>query len=572
MTAQYEGIFDGLKGAYPRALYRAMGYSDRDFERPLIGIANSWGEANPGHYHLRDLAGWIKIGVRQAGGMPVEFNTVAPCDGICQGAGMHYVLPLRDLIAASVELMARANRFTGLVLLCSCDKIVPGMLMAAARLDLPTVVVTGGPMASGEVGGREALTSDVKEGMGRLKAGLISEEEFYEIETRACPGPGACNFMGTANTMACVAETLGLTLPGCATLPATHPGRRDLCIASGRRTVELVHEGVTARAMLTRESFENAIRVVLAIGGSTNAVLHIPAIAHDAGLCGPTRSEHPQMEIGLDDFDRLSRTTPLLGKFRPAGQHTVTDLDAAGGIPAVLQALTPLLHLDLPTVSGETIRQHAQAAVILRPEIIHTLENPLSPEGGIAVLRGNLAPRGAVVKVSGVSPAMWRHSGAARVFEGEEEMADSLLAQGIHPGDVVVIRNEGPRGGPGMRELSIPAAILVGMGLGESVAMVTDGRFSGGTRGPCIGHATPEAAVGGPIAAVQDGDIIRIDIPGRRLELLVSDEEIARRLANWQPRQPRAAGGFMELYRRMVLQADEGAVWSAAAAQGAADS
>ncbi len=282
MPPQYQGIFAGLKGAYPRALYRAMGYGDRDFERPLIGIANSWGETNPGHHHLRALADDVKTGVRRAGGMPVEFNTVAPCDGICQGAGMHYVLPLRDVIAASVELMARANRFAGLVLLCSCDKIVPGMLMAAARLDLPTVVVTGGPMASGRAGGREVITSDVKEGMGRLRAGAITEEALREIECGACPGPGACNFMGTANTMACVAETLGLTLPGCATLPATHPARRDLCIASGEQAVALVRQGVTARAMLTRESLENAIRAVLALGGSTNATLHLPAIARAA--------------------------------------------------------------------------------------------------------------------------------------------------------------------------------------------------------------------------------------------------------------------------------------------------
>jgi dihydroxy-acid dehydratase len=544
------GVLEGLKGAYPRALYRAMGFTDRDFDRPLIGVANSWGETNPGHFHLRELANRVKLGIRAAGGMPVEFNTVAPCDGICQGPGMHYVLPLRDLIAATVELMARANRFDGLALLCSCDKIVPGMLMAAARLDLPAIVIPGGPMQSGHAGGREIITSDVKEGMGRLHAGLISADEFRLIEENACPGPGACNFMGTANTMACVAEALGLTLPGAATLPAIDPARRDLCIASGRLSVKLAQEQLTARAMLTRQSFENAIRVVLATGGSTNAVLHIPAIAHDAGIV-----------VSLDDFERLSRETPLLGKFRPAGTHTITDLHMAGGVAALMKALSPLLHLDLPTVTGETIGERSDAAEILSPDVIHVLDAPLSSEGGIAILRGSLAPRGAVIKTSGVAPSMHQHTGPARVFECEEEVADSLLGEAIRPGDVLVIRNEGPRGGPGMRELSIPAAILVGMGLGDSVAMVTDGRFSGATRGPCIGHVTPEAAAGGPIAAVREGDPIRIDLTDRRVDLLVPEDEIARRLAGWQPREPAVTGGFMDLYRRIVSGADEGTVW-----------
>jgi dihydroxy-acid dehydratase len=433
----------------------------------------------------------------------------------------------------------------------NCDKIVPGMLMAAARLDLPAIFVPGGPMAPGRFGGRPIITSDVKEGMGRLRAGLISEDEFREIEENACPGPGACNFMGTANTMACVTEALGLTLPGAATLPAHDPSRRDLCIASGRRAVGLAQEGLAARAMLTRESFENAIRTVLATGGSTNAVLHIPATARDAGV-----------PIDLDDFDRLSRETPLLGKFRPAGPHTITDLHAAGGVPALLQALEPLLHLDLPTVTGETIRERAKAATIVRPDIIHALDNPVGPEGGIAVLHGSLAPQGAVIKTSGVARSMWQHTGPARVFECEEDVAEGLLAGAALPGDVLVIRNEGPRGGPGMRELSIPAAILMGMGLGESVAMITDGRFSGATHGPCIGHLAPEAAAGGPIAAVHNGDSIRIDIEARRLDLLVPEEEIAHRLQEWRPPQPRVTGGFMDLYRRIVSGADQGAVWS----------
>jgi dihydroxy-acid dehydratase len=549
MTTTGRGIFEGLHGAYPRALYRGMGYQDDDFSKPLIGIVNSWSEVNPGHFHLRQLAEWVRQGVRQAGGTPAEFNTVAPCDGIAQGRGMHYILPLRDVIAASIELMAGANRFDGLVMLCNCDKIVPGMLMAAARLDLPTLFVTGGSMVSGRIDEREVMTSDVKEGMGKLKANQISPDEFYAIESHACPGPGACNFMGTASTMNCVTEALGLTLPRCATLPALHPDRPELCLASGRQIVNLVEQSLTARRMLTCQSLENAIRIVLALGGSTNAVLHILAIAHEAGI-----------KLGLDVFDDLSRQTPLIGKFRPASPYTIVDLDEAGGIPAVLKILSPLLHLDLPTVTGETIRERANKAENRRPDVLHPVGTPISPEGGLAILRGNLAPDGAVVKQSGVVAGMLKHTGPARVFECEEELEKSLALQDIRQGDVLVIRNEGPRGGPGMRELSIPAAMLTGMGLNESVAVITDGRFSGATRGPCIGHITPEAYVGGPIALVENGDQIEIDIPNRRLVLLVSDEELERRRQNWQPRVPAVTGGFLDIYRQIVTQADQGAI------------
>jgi dihydroxy-acid dehydratase len=543
------GIFEGLHGAYPRALYRAMGYRDEDFGKPLIGIANSWSEVNPGHFHLRQLAEWVKQGVRDAGGTPAEFNTVAPCDGIAQGKGMHYILPLRDVIAASIELMVGANRFDGLVMLCNCDKIVPGMLMAAARLNLPTVFVTGGPMASGRIGDRVIMTSDVKEGMGKRKAGKISEDEFYAIESCACPGPGACNFMGTAHTMNCVTEALGLTLPRCATLPALHPDRQTLCRESGWQVMKLVEQNLTARRMMSRQSLENAIRVVLALGGSTNATLHIPAIAHDAGV-----------ELGLDVFDDLSRKTPLIGKFRPASPYTVVDLDEAGGVPALLNILSPLLALDIPTVTGDTIRDRAAITENKRADVLHSLDAPLSPEGGLAILRGNLAPGGAVVKQSGVATGMLQHTGPARVFECEDELEDSLSVQSIQPGDVLVIRNEGPRGGPGMRELSIPAAMLTGMGLNESVAMITDGRFSGATRGPCIGHVTPETYIGGPIALVENGDQIEIDIPNRRLQLLVPEEELDRRKKNWQPRMPAITSGFIDIYRQIVSQADQGTV------------
>ena len=543
------GIFQGLHGAYPRALYRAMGYQDADFGRPLIGIVNSWSEVNPGHFHLRQLAEWVKQGVREAGGTPAEFNTVAPCDGIAQGRGMHYILPLRDVIATSIELMAGANRFDGLVMLCNCDKIVPGMLMAAARLNLPTLFVTGGPMASGRIGEQVVMTSDVKEGMGKRKANKITADDFYAIERCACPGPGACNFMGTANTMNCVTEALGLTLPRCATLPALHPERQELCVASGRQIIQLVEQKLTARRMLTRESLENAIRVVLALGGSTNATLHIPAIAQEAGIT-----------LGLDIFDDLSRQTPLIGRFRPASSYTIIDLDRAGGIPAVLNILLPLLHPDLPTVTGETIRTRANNIENMYPDVLHSLASPLSPEGGLAILRGNLAPHGAVVKQSAVTPVMLRHIGPARVFECEEDLENSLEAKMIKPGDVLVIRNEGPRGGPGMRELSIPAAMLTGMGLNESVAMITDGRFSGATRGPCIGHVAPEAFVGGTIGLVKNGDRIEIDIPKRCLNLLIPEDELARRRASWQPRPPAVSGGFLGLYSRIVSQADRGAL------------
>jgi dihydroxy-acid dehydratase len=544
-----KGIFAGLHGAYPRALYRAMGNTDADFSKPLIGVVNSWSEVNPGHFHLRQLADWVKQGIRAAGGTPAEFNTVAPCDGIAQGKGMHYILPLRDVIAASIELMVGANRFDGLVMLCNCDKVVPGMLMSAARLNLPTLFVTGGPMASGRIGNREIMTSDVKEGMGRLAAHKISDSEFHEIESNACPGPGACNFMGTASTMNCIAETLGLTLPRCATLPALHPDRQDLCLESGRHIVQLVGQNMTARQFLSRESLENAVRVVLALGGSTNATLHILAIASEAGI-----------DLGLDVFDELSRKTPLIGKFRPASPFTILDLDKAGGIPVVLNILSPLLHLNLPTVTGETILDRAASATNSRPDVLHTLEAPLSPEGGLAILRGNLAPGGAVVKQSGVVAVMLQHTGPARVFECEEELESSLGETKIKPGDVLVIRNEGPRGGPGMRELSIPAAMLTGMGLNDSVAMITDGRFSGATRGPCIGHVAPEAFVGGLIALVRDGDRIEIDIPGRRLELLVPEEELAHRRLDWQPHAPAISDGWLGLYQRIVTQADRGAV------------
>jgi len=549
LADQPRGIFEGEHGAYPRSLYRAMGFGDADFARPLIGVINSWSEAVPGHYHLRQIAEWVKDGIREAGGTPVEVNTVAACDGITQGPGMHYILPMRDVIAASAELVVGANSFAGVAFLCSCDKIVPGMLMAAARLDLPSIFVTGGPMLPGKVDGRELIASDVKEAIGRHRSGEISDEQFRQIECEACPGPGACPFMGTASTMNCIVETLGLSLPSCATLPAVDPARADLCRASGHRLMSLVRQGSKARDYLTLASLENAVRFCQAIGGSTNAVLHLLALAREVNA-----------PLTLADFDRLGRETPLIGRFRPAGPLTLLDLHRAGGVMAVLRELLPLLQAQAPTVAGKSISELASSAPPVDGQVLHRLDQPLAREGGIAVLYGNLAPRGAVVKQSAVSPGMLHHVGPARVFESEEAVRDSLMGREIHPGDVLVIRNEGPRGGPGMREMSIPAAVLIGMGLGESVAMITDGRYSGATRGPCIGHVCPEAYEGGPIAAVQEGDMIEIDIPGRRLSLLVPEPEIARRLGALVPRPPAVDRGFLRLYSRLVSQADEGAV------------
>jgi dihydroxy-acid dehydratase len=544
-----------LLGAYARGLYHAAGIDDIE-GKPLVGIANSWNELVPGHVHLDQVAEAVKRGVRDAGGVPLEFNTIALCDGICQGPGMHAVLPSRDVIAASVELTARAYRFDALVCLASCDKVVPGMLMAAARLDLPTIFVTGGLMAEGEWGGQRLVTSDVKESIGRANRGEITLDQLRFIECVACPGPGVCNMMGTANTMCVAVEAAGLSLPGNATIAATQPAGRVanpdlLAMASraGRHVVEGLSTGLTLRRVVTPTTLENLVAVVQAIGGSTNLVLHLAALATELGY-----------ELSYDDWDRVGRKTPLLAKFKPASPYSVSDFGRAGGVPALLKVLSPLLNLEAPTAYGSTLAQVAAQAELRRPEIIHTLDDPLVPEGGIVVLRGNLAPEGAVVKASGVHMSMMRHVGPARVFEREEAVQDCLLGGRVQAGDVLVVRYEGPRGGPGMRELSLPAAILVGMGLGESVAMLTDGRFSGATRGPCVGYICPEAALGGPLAVVQEGDLIEIDIPGRRLELLISAETIEDRLAGWKAPEPAVNTGFLGMYARTVGPANRGAV------------
>jgi dihydroxy-acid dehydratase len=478
----------------------------------------------------------------------LEFNTIAICDGIAQGAGMHAVLPSREVIAASVELMARAHRFDAVVLIASCDKIIPGMLLAGARLDLPTVFLTGGTMRPARLLGRVMVASDVKEAVGALAAEKIGPREFAEIEAKICGGPGACSMMGTACTMAVIAETLGLALPGSAVGLAESPERRELARQSGALAVQAARRGTRFSRIVTQEALENAVRVVLSIGGSTNAVLHLLALAKAAGL-----------RLTLRDFDRMSRDTPLLGRFKPSSPATVLDFHRAGGVPTVMRALGRRIHGGGKNVAGESA---AEIAAQAEPpgEIIRPATGPLSREAGLAVLYGSLAPGGAVVKPAGIEPGMLVHKGPARVFESEEEVQAHLEGGNIEPGTVLVIRYEGPRGGPGMRELSLPAAMLVGMGLGDSVAMVTDGRFSGATRGPCIGHVCPEAAAGGPIAAVQDGDAITIDIPARRLELHLPADEIERRLAAAKPPKRQVPPGFLRLYAERVAGADEGAV------------
>ena len=537
-----------LLRTYERSLYLSVGFSRDDLSKPRIAIANSWGETTPGHVHLRTLADAIKRGVWEAGGMPVEFNTVAPCDGIAQGEGMHYILPLRDVVAASVELMLKAHRFDAVVMLCSCDKIVPGMLMAAARCNLPTLFFTGGPMAPTLWQGKELVTCDVKEAIGRFRAGEIDRAELEQIESLTCSGPGICNMMGTATTMCCVAEALGLAPALCSTLPASSAERQRVAAASGRRVVGLARRGPRFREVVTGEAMENAIRTALAFGGSTNLILHALALAKELGL-----------PLALDDFDRLSCDTPLLAKFKPASQYNISHFHEAGGLPALMGELAGKLHLDVLTCFESTLSDRLRGQRSRQHDVVRPMGRPLSAEGGLAVLHGNLAPDGAVVKRSAVGPKMQRHRGPARVFDSEEALAEFLLAKRASPGDVLVIRYEGPRGGPGMRELSLPAAILVGMGLGDSVAMVTDGRYSGATRGPCIGHVAPEAADGGPIALVDDGDTVAIDIPNRQLDLLVEPGTIERRRAAWRPLK-REMTGFLDLYRRLVSGSDTGAV------------
>lgn len=535
--------------AYARALYRSVGFSNSDLKKPLIAIVNSWSEYTPGHIHLRELADSVKKGIRKAGGMPAEFNTIAACDGIAQGEGMHYILPTREVIAASVELMIKAHSVQAMVMLCSCDKVVPGMLLAAARCDIPTIFLTGGIMESRTIDGKVMVTSDIKEAIGAFNAGFITEKEFYRIESEICCSHGICNMMGTAVTMSCIVEALGLSLPGTATFPATSPEHPELAQETGEQILDLLARKITANQIITRESIENACRVALAIGGSSNMVLHMCALATELDF-----------NLIMDDFDDLSRTTPLLAKFKPASDLTISDFHQAGGVYGVLSQIQRPIFLEGPTVTGKTMKDNLKNVKKVDISIIRPVSNPLAKEGGLAILKGSLAPEGALVKQSAVNSKMFVHEGSAKVFESEEEVKDALMEKNIEKGDTLIIRYEGPKGGPGMRELSLPAAILVGMGLGDSVAMITDGRYSGATRGPCIGHVCPEAIEKGPIAIVQNGDKIKIDIPRRKLDLLVDEDELISRFKAWKKPDKKIGKGFLAYYAENVSSARYGAV------------
>jgi dihydroxy-acid dehydratase len=543
-------IKEGLERVPHRALLYATGVPKSEMSKPFIGVATSFTDIIPGHVGMRDLERFIEKGIHTGGGYPFFFGIPGICDGIAMGhKGMHYSLPSRELIADIVEAITEAHQFDGLVLLTNCDKITPGMLMAAARINVPSIVVTAGPMLSGHLKGKRlSLVNDTFEAIGKYKKGLINDEELEALEECACPGAGSCQGMYTANTMACVTEALGMSLPKCATSLAVSANKKRIAFESGRRIVELIKKNITPRKIMTRKAFENAIMVDLALGGSTNTVLHIPAIAHDAGV-----------DLQLETFDHLSRTTPHICDMLPAGKNYLEDLDYAGGIPGVLNRLREKVH-DTITVSGKSIYSIADTAVITDEDVIRPLNKAHHKEGGIAILRGNLAPDGAVVKQSAVSKNMMSFEGVAKVFNSEENGMKAILNGKIKAGDVVVIRYEGPKGGPGMREILSPTATIAGMGLSESVALITDGRFSGGTRGPCIGHVSPEAMEGGPIAIIKDGDRIKIDIPKRKIELMLSDKEIKERLSRWKPPEPKIKKGYLSRYARMVSSAGSGAV------------
>lgn len=540
----------GLERAPHRALLKALGLTNKELERPFIGIVNSFTSVVPGHIHLQQIAEAVKAGVRSAGGVPFEFNTIAVCDGLAMGhEGMKYSLPSREIITDSIEIMVQAHRFDGIVLISNCDKVTPGMLMAAARLDIPSIVVTGGPMLPGFYKGKKIGLISVFEAVGEVASGKTSIDELKVLEDSACPGCGSCSGMFTANTMACVTEALGMCLPGCATAHAVSGLKLRLAKNSGNRILKLVQENLTPSAIMTDKAFENAVIVDMALGGSTNTVLHLSAIATEA-----------KVQLPLTLFDKLSKHIPHLCDMAPAGPYTMEDLEMAGGIPAVMKELSSHLNFDAISVNGKTIEENIAEVSVINANVIRTLSNPVHKEGAIAILRGNLAPLGAVVKATAVSDNMLTHTGSARVFDSEEKAMNALLNGKIHEGDVVVIRYEGPKGGPGMREMLSITATIKGMGLSESVALVTDGRFSGGTRGPCIGHLSPEAADGGPIAVVKDGDIINIDIPNRRLFVELSDHEIRNRLKAWKHEPQNLGRSYLQRYSKLVSSADTGAI------------
>jgi dihydroxy-acid dehydratase len=538
------------EGAMARAFYKSMGYTDADLERPIIAIVNTWNTVCPGQYNLRQVAESVRDGIRSGGGMPVEFGTIGPCDGIAQGhSGMHYVLPSRDIIANSVELMVQAHRLDGMVLLGSCDKIVPGLLMAAARLNLPAIVVTGGPMNPGQYQGKDIDGNTVHIALGAYKAGKISEEEFKLVENSACPTPGSCTMIGTANTMCCLTEAMGMSLPGSATIPAVESRRLQVAQESGRRIVQLVLDNLTARNIINRDSLLNALRLGVAIGGSTNLILHMLAIAHEA-----------KVNLTIDDIEEISKQTPYLASIMTASEFDMVDFHRAGGVPAVMKELLPLLNREALTVSGQSVENNFASAEIKDSSVIKSIQEAFLPNGGIAILRGNLAPDSAVCKPAAMKADRLCVDGFAKVYDSEEDLIAAIYASQIEPGDIIVVRYEGPKGGPGMREMYTPLELLDGYGLAESVFLITDGRFSGSNRGGFVGHVSPEAMDGGPIAIVQDGDPIRIDIPNRLVDLMIPANEIEQRLKLWIKPQPKIKEGYLATYVKLVQSAHRGAI------------
>ncbi len=547
-----DNVKKGIEKAPHRALFKAMGYTDEEINRPLIGVVNSKNEIVPGHIHLDNIADAVKAGIRMAGGTPVEFGAIGICDGIAMGhEGMKYSLASRELIADSCEAMGRAHSFDGMVFIPNCDKIVPGMLMAAARVNVPSIVISGGPMLSLKRKGAQLDLNSVFEAVGAYKAGKMTEDEVAEYEDHACPGCGSCSGMFTANSMNCLTEVLGMGLPGNGTIPAVYAERIRLAKQAGMKIMELVEKNIRPSDILTQEAFENALTVDMALGCSTNSVLHLPAIAHELGIV-----------INLDIINQISGRVPNLCKLAPAGIHHVQDLYAAGGVQAVMKELSRknFLHLELMTVTGKTVAENISKAEVADGNVIRSIENPYSSTGGIAILRGNIAPDGAVVKRSAVAEEMLVHRGPARVFDSEEAAIEAIYDGNIKKGDVLIIRYEGPKGGPGMREMLGPTSAIAGMGLDKDVALITDGRFSGASRGASIGHVSPEAMEGGMVAVVQEGDIIDINIPEGRLNADVPEEELKRRMGLWKAPQPRNTTGYLGRYTRLVTSAGTGAV------------
>lgn len=548
--SEHRGRPEEITEAYYRGLMHSVGYRRKDLDKPQIAVVNSWTDVNPGHQPLRELGSRVKEGIWAAGGTPCEFNVPAPCDGMAQGPGQHFILPQRDLIAASIEAMVQAHGFEGIVMLGSCDKIIPGMIMASIRLDLPTLFLTAGAMLPCRLGERVVVTSDLKEAIGKRRDDEIDEATFQDWQERFCASPGTCSMMGTANTMGCFLEATGLAPFGSATMLAFDAAKIRQARDVGERIATLVREDRKLCSFLNSTSLENGIKYVSASGGSTNAVLHVMAFASLLNL-----------DLDLEAFDRIQSSVPVVAKFKPSSALNINDYHEAGGVPAVLKSIAPHLNLDVPLAMGGLLGETLEHAPRADGRVVRPSSDPVQPKGCFGILRGNLAPLGAVVKKTGIEPNMLTHTGPAVVFDSEEEVRQFLLSKRIEPGSVLVVRYEGPKGGPGMRELSIPAAMLVGMGLHTSVAMVTDGRFSGATRGPCVGHVCPEAWEGGLIAYIKDGDPIEIDVPRNRLQVLVSDEELRKRQRSVKVPPDKPSSGILASYRKMVRGADSGAIW-----------